>query len=59
MSRYGSDFPVRIKQFWYSAGGSVSGQATNEVDWYRMIYQGEFGEETETLQQYCPDYYPG
>ena len=59
-SRYGSDFRVRIKQFWYSGGGSVSGHATNEVDWYKKIYlSDEFGDDIETLHQYCPDYYPG
>lgn len=58
-SQFGADFRVRIVMFWYAANGAtVTGQATNEVDWYRKIFHSvDYGDDVRTLHNYCGDYY--
>jgi hypothetical protein len=58
-SKFGSDFRVRITMYWYATDGTtVTGQATNEVDWYRKIFHStDFGDDVRTLHNYCGDYY--
>jgi hypothetical protein len=58
-SKFGADFRVRITMYWYAADDStVTGQATNEVDWYRKIFHStDFGDDVRTLHNHCGDYY--
>lgn len=58
-SKFGADFRVRIRMFWYAANGiTVTGQATHEVDWYRKIFHSvDYGDDVRTLHNYCGDYY--
>jgi hypothetical protein len=58
-SKFGADFRVRITMYWYAADDTtVTGQATNEVDWYRKIFHSaDFGDDVRTLHNYCGDYY--
>ena len=58
-SKFGADFRVRIAMYWYAANGTtVTGQATNEVDWYRKIFHStDYGDDVRTLHNYCGDYY--
>jgi hypothetical protein len=57
-SHFGASFRVRITMFWYAADGTtVTGQATNEVDWYRKIAHSTSGTHNETLHNSCGDFY--